>query len=117
MHHLGPDGWIELPKTCRGTDPLLTARVVAPKALDEQGGYEEMYRREEAGMREVPDRIRVGSWGDEVAPTHTEPPLLRLMRKCGYARAMAKRTPHKPEYAFYPCLPSPERQAAEPNSP
>jgi SAM-dependent methyltransferase len=116
MHHLELEDQIKLLSRCSDTYTLLTVRV-APKALDEEGGYEGMYRREKGETREERDQIPVASWGNEVAFIHTEQSLLRLMLDCGYAKAMAMRPPHKPDYTFYLCLPSPDRQAPETPTP
>ena len=86
---------------------------VAPEALDREGPYEGMYRRERGETREERDRIPQASWGNEVDFWHTEESLMRLMRDCGYGKVMAMRPPHRPNYTFYLCLPSLKLAARE----
>jgi hypothetical protein len=116
MHHLELDDRIDLRKTCSDTCTLLTVRD-APRALDKEGGYGEMYRREKGETREERDQISAASWGNEVAFIHTEQSLLRLMRDCGHAKAMDRRPPRKPGNTFYQRLPPLGRRAAEPSAP
>ena len=107
MHHLEVDDQVKLLKRCSGTRTLLTVRV-APEAIDTEGPYEGMYRRERGETREERDQIPQAAWGNEVDFWHTEESLIRLMRDCGYSKVMAMRPPHRPNYTFYLCLPIPE---------
>ena len=104
MHHLEVDDQIKLLRRCSGTLTLLDVRV-APRITDTEGPYEGRYRREKGETREERDQVLTASWGNEGSFHHTEESLLRLVRDCGYSKAMLMRPPHSPNYTFYFCLP------------
>lgn len=106
LHHLEVDDHIKLLSRCSGTLTLLNARV-APENLATEGPYEGLYHHEPGESREERDRVAAASWGNEVSFLHTEESLIRLLRDCGYIKAMPMRPPHTRNYTFYLCLPSP----------
>ena len=106
LHHLEVEDQIKLLRRASGTLTLLDTRIV-PEIIDTEGPYEGMYKREHGETREERDQVPTASWGNEVSFRHTEESLLRLVRDCGYSKLMAMRPPHRRNYTFYLCLPTP----------
>ena len=107
LHRLGLDDQIELLKRCSGALTLLDTRT-APGVVITEGLYEGLYKHEPGETPEERDKIPWAAWGNEFSLIHTEESLLRLLRGCGYGKAMAMRPPHSSNYTFYLCLPSPK---------
>jgi SAM-dependent methyltransferase len=106
LHHLEVKDQVDLLERCSGTLTLLTSRVV-PDAVDTEGPYKGVLRREPGETREERDQIFHASWGNEVSFRHTEESFLRLVRDCGYSKVMPTMPPHEHNYTFYLCLPPP----------
>lgn len=113
LHHLEVSDQIALLKRCSGTPTLLDTRI-AKALVDREGPYEGMLVREHGTTREERDEVPTAAWGNAVSFQHTEESLLRLVMDCGYIKMLQMRPPHRQDYTFYLCLPSPgDRQRAE----
>jgi SAM-dependent methyltransferase len=106
LHHLEVDDQVKILSRCSDTLTLMNVRI-APEITTAEGPYEGRYHNEPGETREERDQLPAVSWGNEVSFLHTEESLLRLIRDCGYSKAMPMRPPHSPNYTFYLCLPSP----------
>lgn len=107
LHRLGLDDQIKLLKHCSVTLTLLDTRI-APEIVVTEGLYEGLYKHEPGETPEERDEIPWAAWGNELSLIHTEESLLRLLRGCGYGKAMGMKPPHSSNYTFYLCLPSPK---------
>ncbi|MDQ3654085.1 MAG: methyltransferase domain-containing protein, partial [Chloroflexota bacterium] len=113
LHHLEVSDQIALLKRCSGTPTLLDTRI-AKALVDREGPYEGMLVREHGTTREERDEVPTAAWGNAVSFQHTEESLLRLVMDCGYIKMLQMRPPHRQDYTFYLCLPSPgDRQRAQ----
>ena len=106
LHRLEIDDQVKLLRRCSDTLTLLDVRTV-PEIAAKEGAYEGKYHHQGGETREERDQIPQSAWGNEFGFRHTEESLLRLVRDCGYSTMMHMRPPHRHNYTFYLCLPSP----------
>jgi SAM-dependent methyltransferase len=106
LHHLEVADQVSLLKRCSTMPTLLDTRI-AKGIVDVEGPYEGMLIREHGETREERDAVPQASWGNPLSFQHTEESLLRLVLDCGYVKMMQMRPPHRVDYTFYLCLPSP----------
>jgi SAM-dependent methyltransferase len=108
LHHLEVSDQVALLRRC-ATMPTLIDTRIAKALVDVEGPYEGMLIREHGQTREERDAVPQASWGNPLSFQHTEESLLRLVLDCGYIKMMQMRPPHRQDYTFYLCLPSPPR--------
>jgi SAM-dependent methyltransferase len=112
LHHLEVSDQVALLKRCSAMPTLIDTRI-AKALVDVEGPYEGMLIREHGQTREERDAVPQASWGNPLSFQHTEESLLRLVLDCGYIKMMQMRPPHRQDYTFYLCLPSPSRGRKE----
>ncbi len=106
LHHLEVADQVSLLTRCSAVPTLLDTRI-AKAVVDRQGPYEGMLVREHGETREERDAVPQASWGNPQSFQHTEESLLRLVMDCGYIKMLQMRPPHRRDYTFYLCLPTP----------
>jgi SAM-dependent methyltransferase len=112
LHHLEVSDQVSLLKRCSTMPTLLDTRI-AKSLVDVEGSYEGMLIREHGETREERDAVPQASWGNPLSFQHTEESLLRLVLDCGFIKMMQMRPPHRADYTFYLCLPSPSSESKE----